>query len=179
MITESKKIKTRSGSTMMSRRSTTSRARVEVVVFEKALAAAEEVLAADAIVLVRGRVDHKEAGKGCIIVQDVEQFDPSEAEIEKAKGGSAQRAAARCRSGCACASTPRAWRRRSSPSCASCSSAIPARTSSCSRCTRASGVRRLRFGDGYKIAGHNGALAGGARTGWLGPSAGARPRGIA
>ena len=35
--------------------------------------------------LVRGRVDHKEAGKVCVIVQDVERFDPSDAEIEKAK----------------------------------------------------------------------------------------------
>ena len=58
---------------------------VEIVVFEKALAAVEEVVKADEIVLVRGRVDHKEAGKVCIIVQDVERFDPSEKEIEKAK----------------------------------------------------------------------------------------------
>ena len=43
------------------------------------------MIADDAIVLVRGRVDHKEAGKVCVIVQDVEKFDPTDAEIEKAK----------------------------------------------------------------------------------------------
>ena len=48
------------------------------------------MIAADAIVLVRGRVDHKEAGKVCVIVQDVERFDPSDAEIEKAKAQVAQ-----------------------------------------------------------------------------------------
>ena len=58
---------------------------VEIVVFEKALDAAEGVIADDAIVLVRGKVDHKEAGKVCVIVQDVDKFDPSDAEIEKAK----------------------------------------------------------------------------------------------
>ena len=47
--------------------------------------AVEKLLATDAIVLVRGRVDHKEAGKSCVIVQDAERFDPSEREIEKAK----------------------------------------------------------------------------------------------
>ena len=33
----------------------------------------------------RGRVDHKEGGKVCVVVQEVERFDPSDAEIEKAR----------------------------------------------------------------------------------------------
>ncbi len=85
MITESKKIQTRSGSTMMFATLDDLDGAVEIVVFEKALAAAESVIANDAIVIVRGRVDHKEAGKVCIIVHDVDAFDPSDAEIEKAK----------------------------------------------------------------------------------------------
>jgi DNA polymerase-3 subunit alpha len=35
-------------------------------------------------------VDHKDANKVCIVVQDVERFDPSEAEIEKAKAKMAE-----------------------------------------------------------------------------------------
>ncbi len=98
MITEAKKIRTRSGSTMMFATVDDLEGTVEVVVFEKALAAAEGVLAADEIVLVRGRVDHKDANKVCIVVQEVVRFDPSEAEIEKAKATAAERAAPRCRS---------------------------------------------------------------------------------
>ena len=94
MITESKKIRTRTGSTMMFATLDDLDGSVEIVVFEKALAAAEGVIAADAIVLVRGRVDHKEAGKVCIIVNDVDRFDPSDAEIAKAKEKVAKLAAA-------------------------------------------------------------------------------------
>ena len=42
---------------------------VEVMVFEKTLAVAEAALQLDEIVLVKGRVDHKEGGKVCVIVQ--------------------------------------------------------------------------------------------------------------
>jgi DNA polymerase-3 subunit alpha len=93
MITESKKIRTRTGSSMMFATLDDLDGSVEIVVFEKSLAAAEGVVANDAIVLVRGRVDHKEAGKVCVIVQDVEPFDPTDAEIEKAKAQIAKIAA--------------------------------------------------------------------------------------
>ncbi|WP_037409664.1 DNA polymerase III subunit alpha [Candidatus Solirubrobacter pratensis] len=93
MITESKKIRTRSGSQMMFATLDDLDGSVEIVVFEKSLAAAEGVVANDAIVLVRGRVDHKEAGKVCVIVQDVEAFEPTDAEIAKAKAQIAKIAA--------------------------------------------------------------------------------------
>src|SRR5215218_8101142 len=85
MITESKKIRTRSGTPMMFATLDDLDGSIEIVVFEKSLEAVEKLLATDAIVLVRGRVDHKEAGRSCVIVQDAERFDPSEREIEKAK----------------------------------------------------------------------------------------------
>ena len=93
MITESKKIRTRTGTQMMFATLDDLDGSIEIVVFEKALDAVEQLLATDAIVLVRGRVDHKEAGKSCVIVQDAERFDPSDAEIEKAKEKVAQLAA--------------------------------------------------------------------------------------
>jgi DNA polymerase-3 subunit alpha len=94
MITESKKIRTRSGTPMMFATVDDLDGSVEIVVFEKSLEAVEKLLAADEIVLVRGRVDHKEAGKTCIIVNDAERFAPSDAEIEKAKEQVARMAAA-------------------------------------------------------------------------------------
>jgi DNA polymerase-3 subunit alpha len=92
MVTEAKKIRTRTGSQMMFATIDDLEGSVEVVVFEKALAAAEGALAVDEIVLVRGRVDHKEAGKVCVVVQDVDRFEPTEAEIEKARAVHAQAA---------------------------------------------------------------------------------------
>jgi DNA polymerase-3 subunit alpha len=85
MVAGAKKIRTRTGSTMMFATLDDLEGQVEIVVFEKALAAAEGKVADDAIVLVRGRVDHKEAGKVCVIVQDVDLFEPTDAEIDKAK----------------------------------------------------------------------------------------------
>ena len=40
---------------------------------------------ADAVVLVRGRVDHKDRGETKLVVQDVEPFEPSSDELDAAK----------------------------------------------------------------------------------------------
>src|SRR4051812_34278389 len=85
MVSEAKKIRTRTGTPMMFATLDDLEGAVELVVFEKALEAAEGALAPDEIVLVRGRVDHKEAGKVCLVVQDAERFEPWESEIAKAK----------------------------------------------------------------------------------------------
>ena len=98
MITAAKKIRARSGTQLMFATVDDLEGAVEVMVFEKTLAVAEAALQLDEIVLVKGRVDHKEGGKVCVIVQEVERFDPSDAEIEKARvagrqGGRAAQAA--------------------------------------------------------------------------------------
>ena len=84
IITESKRIRTRNGDHMMFATLDDLEGAVEILVFGKALAEHEAALAVDQVVLVRGRVDHKEAGKTCVVVQSVEQFAPSEQEIEQA-----------------------------------------------------------------------------------------------
>src|SRR3954471_14199480 len=94
MVTESKKIRTRTGSQMMFATVDDLDGAVEIVVFEKALAGNEAAVALDEIVLVKGRVDHKEAGKVCVIVNEVSPFKPTESEIAKAKAAAAERAAA-------------------------------------------------------------------------------------
>jgi DNA polymerase-3 subunit alpha len=158
MITESKKIRTRTGTPMMFATLDDLDGSIEIVVFEKALDAVEKLLANDEIVLVRGRVDHKEAGKSCVIVQDAERFDPSEGEIEKAKELVARQAAA---------AVPQALRRR--VDAARLQPAViaelrdlfdryPGDAEFVLEMQTRTGVRCLRFGDGYKVAGRNGAL---------------------
>ncbi|HWC25443.1 MAG TPA: DNA polymerase III subunit alpha, partial [Solirubrobacteraceae bacterium] len=43
------------------------------------------------VVVVRGRVDHKDADKTCLVAQAVEPFDPTPEEIERAKAAAATR----------------------------------------------------------------------------------------
>jgi DNA polymerase-3 subunit alpha len=85
IITEAKRIRTRNGDPMMFATLDDLAGAVEMLVFGKALAEHEAALAVDQVVLVRGRVDHKEAGKTCLVVQTVEAFSPSEEEIERAR----------------------------------------------------------------------------------------------
>ncbi|HEY7932930.1 MAG TPA: DNA polymerase III subunit alpha [Solirubrobacteraceae bacterium] len=85
IITEAKKIRTRNGDHMMFATLDDLEGSVEILVFGKALAEHEATLAIDQIVLIRGRVDHKEAGKTCIVVQEAESFDPTDQEIEQAR----------------------------------------------------------------------------------------------
>jgi len=85
IITETKRIRTRNGDHMMFATLDDLAASVEMLVFGKALNEYEPVLVADEIVLVKGRVDHKEAGSTCLIVQEVQRFAPSEEEIEAAR----------------------------------------------------------------------------------------------
>jgi DNA polymerase-3 subunit alpha len=92
IVTESKRIKTRNGDHMMFATLDDLEGAVEILVFGKALAEHEASLAVDQVVLIRGRVDHKEAGKTCVVVQSVEAFAPTEAEIEQAKTQSQARA---------------------------------------------------------------------------------------
>jgi DNA polymerase-3 subunit alpha len=87
IVTETKRIRTRSGDHMMFATLDDLEGAVEMLVFGKALAEHETVLAVDQVVLVRGRVDHKEAGKTCLVVQSAETFEPTAQEIERAAAG--------------------------------------------------------------------------------------------
>jgi DNA polymerase III subunit alpha len=92
IVTESKRIRTRNGDHMMFATLDDLEGAVEILVFGKALAEHEAALAVDRVVLVRGRVDHKEAGKTCLVVQSAEEFAPSEEELAQARAASARAA---------------------------------------------------------------------------------------
>jgi DNA polymerase-3 subunit alpha len=85
IIVECKRIRTRNGDPMMFATLDDIGAAVEMLVFGKALGEHEAALVVDEVVLVKGRVDHKEAGKTCLIVQSVERFAPSPEELEQAR----------------------------------------------------------------------------------------------
>jgi DNA polymerase III subunit alpha len=84
MITQAKRIRTKKGDWMMFATLDDLESSVELVVFGKALESAGDALQADSIVLVRGRVDHKDRERTCIIAQQVERFQPSEDEVRDA-----------------------------------------------------------------------------------------------
>ncbi len=85
IITQAKKIRTKRGDQMMFATLDDLEGTIEIIVFGRALAAHEEALALDSVVTIRGRVDHKDAAKTCVVVQDATKFEPSEAEVEKAR----------------------------------------------------------------------------------------------
>jgi DNA polymerase-3 subunit alpha len=90
MVTQAKRIKTKKGDWMMFATLYDLDASVEIIVFDKALTASEDALATDSIVLVRGKVDHKDRDKTCIVAQQVERFAPSEEEVRAAQAQAAK-----------------------------------------------------------------------------------------
>ncbi len=84
MITQAKRIRTKKGDPMMFATLDDLEGSVELVVFGKALDSAGDALQTDSIVLVRGRVDHKDRERTCVIAQQVERFEPSEQEVLEA-----------------------------------------------------------------------------------------------
>jgi DNA polymerase-3 subunit alpha len=91
IITAAKKIRTRNGDPMMFATLDDLEGSVEILVFGKALAEYEGALGVDSVVLVRGRVDHKDADKTCLVVQAVEAFEPTPEEVEQARAAATTR----------------------------------------------------------------------------------------
>jgi DNA polymerase-3 subunit alpha len=85
IITETKRIRTRNGDHMMFAMLDDLAGSVEMLIFGKALAENEAILIADEVVIVKGRVDHKEAGATSLVVQSVQRFAPTPEEIERAR----------------------------------------------------------------------------------------------
>jgi DNA polymerase III subunit alpha len=85
IITQAKKIRTKKGDPMMFATLDDLEGSLEILVFGNALSEYEGALGVDEVVLVRGRVDHKDAEKTCIVVQKVEPFRPTDEEVAKAK----------------------------------------------------------------------------------------------
>ena len=84
IVVECKKIRTKSGSQMMFATLDDVEGQIEMLVFKADEAESAQVIAPDAIVVVRGRIDHKDRGETKLVVQDAQRFEPDSAEIERA-----------------------------------------------------------------------------------------------
>jgi DNA polymerase III subunit alpha len=91
IITQAKKIRTKKGDPMMFATLDDLEGSIEILVFGKALAEYEGALGVDEVVLVRGRVDHKDAEKTCLVVQTAEPFHPTPEEVQAAREAAATR----------------------------------------------------------------------------------------
>jgi DNA polymerase-3 subunit alpha len=81
IVVECKKIRTKSGNQMMFATLDDVEGQVEMLVFKADQAESAAVIAPDAIVLVRGRLDHKDRGETKLVVQEAQRFEPDSAEI--------------------------------------------------------------------------------------------------
>jgi DNA polymerase-3 subunit alpha len=83
IVTECKKIRTKSGSQMMFATLDDVEGQVEMLVFKADQAESATIIAPDAIVVVRGRIDHKDRGETKLVVQEAERFEPDAEEISR------------------------------------------------------------------------------------------------
>jgi len=92
IVTQARRIRTKKGDPMMFATLDDLDASLELVVFGKAMASHGDALALDGVVLVRGRVDHKDREKTCLILQEATAFAPSEEEVAAAREDAARSA---------------------------------------------------------------------------------------
>ena len=84
IVSEAKKVRTRSGGYVMFATLDDLEGRVELFVRDAAGEAAE-VIEVDRVIVVRGRVDHKGRGEMSVVVAEAEVFDPGEDELAAAR----------------------------------------------------------------------------------------------
>jgi DNA polymerase-3 subunit alpha len=84
IVVECKKIRTKSGSQMMFATLDDVEGQIEMLVFKADEAESAQVIAPDAVVIVRGRIDHKDRGETKLVVQEAQRFEPEAAEVERA-----------------------------------------------------------------------------------------------
>ncbi|MDQ3356274.1 MAG: OB-fold nucleic acid binding domain-containing protein, partial [Actinomycetota bacterium] len=92
MIAECKRIRTRRGEPMMFATLDDLEGQVEILVFNSAYADNADKLDVDSVVVLRGRVDHKEGGETKLVVQEADPFEPSPEEVERASAQAARTA---------------------------------------------------------------------------------------
>jgi DNA polymerase III subunit alpha len=89
IVAESKKIRTKTGNQMMFATLDDVEGQVEMLVFKADQAESAGAIETDAVVLVRGRIDHKERGETKLVVQEAERFEPDVDEMARASAAAA------------------------------------------------------------------------------------------
>jgi len=85
IVVDCKKIRTKSGSQMMFATLDDVEGQVELLVFKADEAESAATIQPDAIVVVRGRLDHKDRGETKLVVQEAQRFEPDAEEIARAE----------------------------------------------------------------------------------------------
>ena len=85
IISQSRKIRTRSGSSMMFATIDDLEGDIELVIFARTLESFEALLQPDQLVIVRGKLEHKDGGKTAVVAQDVQAFAPTDEDLETAR----------------------------------------------------------------------------------------------
>ena len=85
IVTEFKRHKTKRGDPMAFATLDDIEGQVEMLVLGKSYSESTEFFAPDAIVVVRGRIDHQERGQTKIVATEVEHFQPTEDEVARAR----------------------------------------------------------------------------------------------
>jgi DNA polymerase-3 subunit alpha len=85
IVTEAKRIRTKRGDPMMFATLDDVEGQVEMLILGQAFNDSGDDVAVDAVLVVRGRLDHKERGESKLLVQAIEVFQPSEDEVAKAR----------------------------------------------------------------------------------------------
>jgi DNA polymerase-3 subunit alpha len=164
LITEAKRIRTKSGDPMMFATLDDLEGQVEMLIFNSAYASNESKVGVDRRVLVRGRVDHKERGETKLVVQEIELFEPTPEEIAAAGEPPAQLEGSRPRRNGAAVGNGAAMLeslvlRVDARSCdetligdlKSVLEHFPGETEVLLEMETSAGPRRLRFGTGYRV----------------------------
>jgi DNA polymerase-3 subunit alpha len=89
LVTEHKRVRTKRGDQMMFATLDDLEGSVELLVFNAALASSAAVIEPDRVVVVRGRVDHKERGETKLVVAEAEPFEPAVSDLRAAKAARA------------------------------------------------------------------------------------------
>jgi DNA polymerase III subunit alpha len=151
IVAEAKKVRTRSGSYVMFAKLDDLEGQVELFVPDAGSEQAQAV-ELDRVVVVRGRLDHKERGQTSIRVQDAELFEPDAATIEEAR----KRAAP---SALTLQIDASRFRAELIAELKGLFETYPGGTEVTLVMKTSEGTRKLRFGDGYKVEPNHGLRA--------------------
>jgi DNA polymerase-3 subunit alpha len=85
IVTECKRIRTKRGDPMMFATLDDVEGQVEMLVLGQVMSEAGDQILPDAVLVVRGRLDHKERGDSKLLVQEIEVFQPTDDEVARAR----------------------------------------------------------------------------------------------
>jgi DNA polymerase-3 subunit alpha len=85
MISQVKRLRTKKGDPMVFATLEDLHGSVELVIFADTLEEAGDAVEQDAVVLIKGKVDHKDASRTCVVVSSVDRFEPTEEELARAE----------------------------------------------------------------------------------------------